>query len=49
MHENILKWFERVQRKTADAHVRREENITVDGKKFCGRPKKRGGSELSMT
>ena len=33
MHENRLRWFGHVQRKTYDAPVRRIESIFVEGKK----------------
>ena len=40
MHENRLRWFGHVQRMTANSHVRRIENIIVEGKRSRGRRKK---------
>ena len=40
MHENRLRWFRHMQRKTYDAPVRRIENIIVEGKRSRGRPRR---------
>ena len=40
MHENMLKWFGYVQRKTYDAAVRRIESIIVEGERSRGRPRR---------
>lgn len=40
MHENKLRWFGYLQRKTIDSPVKRIESIIVEGKKSQGRPKK---------
>ena len=40
MHENRLRWFGHVQRKTIDSPIRRIESIIVEGKRSLGRLKK---------
>ena len=40
LHENRLRWFGHVQRKTVGCPVRRIESIIVEGKRSRGRPKK---------
>lgn len=40
MRKNRLRWFSHVQKRTLNAPVRRIKNITVEGKRGWGRPKK---------
>ena len=40
MHENKLKWFGHVQRKTYDALVKRIKSIIVEGKRCRNRPRR---------
>ena len=48
MHENILRWFGLVQRKTFAAPMRRVKSIIVEAKRSRGKPKRTWDEQIKV-